>query len=59
MGDLAVKKAAMSVKESVNLDIESRSIMGVVVPVMDYDVQQKEIVGRGYRFMDTSVKNYM
>ncbi|MGO9388353.1 MAG: V-type ATP synthase subunit D [Methanobacterium sp.] len=56
MGDLAVKKAAMSVKESVNLDIESRSIMGVVVPVMDYDVQQRNIVGRGYGFMDTSVK---
>jgi V/A-type H+-transporting ATPase subunit D len=56
MGDLAVKKAAMSVKESVNVDIESRSIMGVVVPVMDYDVQQRNIVERGYGFMDTSVK---
>jgi len=56
MGDLAVKKAAMSVKESVNVDIESRSIMGVVVPVMDYEVQQRNIVERGYGFMDTSVK---
>ena len=56
MGDLAVKKAAMSVKESVNVDIESRSIMGVVVPMMDYDVQQRNIVERGYGFMDTSVK---
>lgn len=56
MGDLAVRKAAMSVKESVNVDIESRSIMGVVVPVMDYDVQKRNIVERGYGFMDTSVK---
>jgi V/A-type H+-transporting ATPase subunit D len=56
MGDLAVRKAAMSVKESVNVDIESRSIMGVVVPVMDYDVQKRSIVERGYGFMDTSVK---
>jgi len=56
MGDLAVRKAALSVKESVNVDIESRSIMGVVVPVMDYDVQKRSIVERGYGFMDTSVK---
>ncbi len=56
MGDLAVRKAAMSVKESVDVDIESRSIMGVVVPVMDYDVQKRNIVERGYGFMDTSVK---
>jgi V/A-type H+-transporting ATPase subunit D len=56
MGDLAVKKAAMSVKESVNVDIESRSIMGVVVPVMDYDIPKRNIVERGYGFMDTSVK---
>ena len=30
--------------------------MGVVVPVMDYDVQKRSIVERGYGFMDTSVK---
>ena len=56
MGDLAVRKAAMSVKESVQLDIDSRSVMGVVVPVMDYEVQKRTIVQRGYGFMDTSVK---
>lgn len=56
MGDLAVKKAAMSVKESIEIDVDSRSIMGVVVPVMDYDVQKRTIVERGYGFMDTSVK---
>jgi V/A-type H+-transporting ATPase subunit D len=56
MGDLAVRKAALSVKESVQLDIDSRSVMGVVVPVMDYEVQKRTIVQRGYGFMDTSVK---
>ncbi|MGV8144123.1 MAG: V-type ATP synthase subunit D [Methanothermobacter sp.] len=56
MGDLAVKKAAMSVKESVDVDVDSRSIMGVVVPVMDYNVQKRTIIERGYGFMDTSVK---
>ncbi len=56
MGDLAVRKAAMSVKESVKVDIDSRSVMGVVVPVMDYEVQKRTIIQRGYGFMDTSVK---
>lgn len=56
MGDLAVKKAAMSVTESVDVDIDSRSIMGVVVPVIDSETAQRNIVQRGYGFMDTSVK---
>ncbi len=56
MGDLAVRKAALSVNESVSVDIDSRSVMGVVVPVMDYEVQTRTIIERGYGFMDTSVK---
>lgn len=56
MGDLAVKKASLSVKESVNVDIESRSVMGVVVPIIESDTAQRTIVERGYGFMDTSVK---
>jgi V/A-type H+/Na+-transporting ATPase subunit D len=56
MGDLAVKKSAMSVKESVEVDIDSRSVMGVVVPVIDSDIRQRTMVERGYGFLDTSVK---
>ncbi len=56
MGDLAVKKAAMAVTESVDVDIDSRSIMGVVVPVVDSETHERTIVERGYGFMDTSVK---
>jgi V/A-type H+-transporting ATPase subunit D len=56
MGDLAVKKAAMSVTESVDVDIDSRSVMGVVVPVIDSETQERTIVERGYGFADTSVK---
>lgn len=56
MGDLAVKKAAMSVTESIDIDVDSRSVMGVVVPVMDYDLKKRSIVERGYGFADTSVK---
>ncbi len=56
MGDLAVKKSAMSVKESVKLDIDSRSVMGVVVPVIDSEIRERTMVERGYGFLDTSVK---
>lgn len=56
MGDLAVKKAAMSVTESIDIDVDSRSVMGVAVPIMDYDIQKRSIIQRGYGFADTSVK---
>jgi len=56
MGDMAVKKAAMSVKESVDVDIDSRSVMGVVVPLIDSETSQRTLVERGYGFMDTSAK---
>lgn len=56
MGDLAVQKAAMSVKESVKVDIDSRSVMGVVVPLIDSETSQRTIVERGYGFLDTSAQ---
>lgn len=56
MGDLAVKKASLSVKESVAIDIDSRSVMGVVVPVIESEIDQRTMVERGYGFLDTSVK---
>lgn len=56
MGDLAVQKSAMSVKESVNVEIESRSVMGVVVPLIESEIGQKNMVQRGYGFLETSVK---
>ena len=56
MGDLAVKKAAMAVKESIEVDISSRSIMGVSVPVTDVKVEERTIVDRGYGFNDTTIQ---
>ena len=56
MGDLAVTKSAMSVKESVSVEIESRSVMGVVVPLIESEIGQKNMVQRGYGFLETSVK---
>ena len=56
MGDLSVRKASMSVKESVKVDIDSRSVMGVVVPLIDSEISQRTIVERGYGFLDTSAR---
>jgi V/A-type H+-transporting ATPase subunit D len=56
MGDLAVKKASISVKESVQVDIDSRSVMGVVVPIIETETAKRTLVERGYGFVDTSAK---
>ncbi len=56
MGDLAVKKAALAVTESVQVDIDSRSVMGVVVPIIESETSTRSIVERGYGFMNTSAK---
>ncbi|MDL2246360.1 V-type ATP synthase subunit D [Methanobrevibacter sp. OttesenSCG-928-K11] len=56
MGDLAVKKASLSVKESIDVDISSRSIMGVSVPVTKVQMEERSLVDRGYGFTDTSIQ---
>jgi V/A-type H+-transporting ATPase subunit D len=56
MGDLAVQKSALSVKESIDVEIESRSVMGVSVPVVESKIDSRTLVDRGYGFSDTSVK---
>ena len=56
MGDLAVRKAAVSVKESVKVDIDSRSVMGVVVPILEAETAKRNMTQRGYGFVDTSAK---
>ena len=56
MGDLAVKKAALSVKESIDVDITSRSVMGVAVPVTNVKMEKRSIIDRGYGFSDTTIQ---
>ena len=56
MGDLGVQKAALSVKESVDVSITSRSIMGVPVPLVDTQIEERSLVSRGYGFTDTSIQ---
>ena len=47
MGDLAVRKASLSVKESIDVDIASRSVMGVAVPVTNVKMEERSIIDRG------------
>lgn len=54
MGDMAVKRAALSVRESIELDISSRSIMGVSVPVVKSKATRNDVISRGYGFAGTS-----
>ena len=54
MGDMAVKRAALSVRESLELDITSRSIMGVSVPVVKSKTTTNDVISRGYSFAKTS-----
>lgn len=54
MGDMAVKRAALSVRESLELDITSRSIMGVSVPVVKSKTTTNDVISRGYGFAGTS-----
>lgn len=56
MGDLAVRKASLSVKESIEVDIKSRSVMGVSVPVTNVKMEERSIIDRGYSFSDTTIQ---
>lgn len=56
MGDLAVRKASLAVKESIDVDITSRSIMGVTVPITDVKAEERTIIDRGYGFTDTTIQ---
>lgn len=56
MGDLAVRKASLSVKESIDVDIKSRSVMGVSVPVTNVKMEERSIIDRGYSFSYTTIQ---
>ena len=56
MGDLAVRKASLSVKESIDVDIKSRSVMGVSDPVTNVKMEERSIIDRGYSFSDTTIQ---
>ncbi len=56
MGDFAVKKAALSVQESLDIEVDTRNVMGVTVPVIEYENIKKNMLQRGYGLVDSSAK---
>jgi len=56
MGNFSVRKAAMSVQESLDIEVDTRSVMGVNVPVIEYKDIKKSMIERGYGLADTSAK---
>jgi V/A-type H+-transporting ATPase subunit D len=56
MGDFAVKKAALSVQESLDIDVDICNVMGVTVPVIEYENIKKNMLQRGYGLVDSSAK---
>ena len=56
LGDFAIQKAALSVQESLDIDVDTRNVMGVTVPVIEYQDIKKNMIQRGYGLVDTSSK---
>ncbi|MFB6187565.1 MAG: V-type ATP synthase subunit D, partial [Halobacteriaceae archaeon] len=53
-GDLAVRGAAAALKEHPEITLESKNIMGVVVPQIESSKVQKSLGERGYGVLGTS-----
>ncbi len=56
MGSLRVAEASLAVKPSTSLQIKSRNIMGIQVPVLDITVEKRSLLERGYSIRDTSAQ---
>jgi len=55
-GDVAVRGAAAALKEYPELTVESKNIMGVVVPQIESSKVQKSLDQRGYGVLGTSAR---
>ena len=55
-GDIAVRGAAAALKEHPEITVESRNIMGVVVPQIESSKVQKTLDERGYGVLGTSAR---
>lgn len=56
LGTMKVATASMAIKSEIGLDIESRNIMGLKVPVVDIEETRKPLLERGYGLIDTSAQ---
>jgi V/A-type H+-transporting ATPase subunit D len=55
-GDIAVRGAAESLKEHPEIEVESKNIMGVVVPQINSNKVRKTIDQRGYGLLGTTAR---
>ncbi|MFB6110832.1 MAG: V-type ATP synthase subunit D, partial [Halodesulfurarchaeum sp.] len=53
-GDVAVRGAAAAIKEQPEISVESKNIMGVVVPQIESTKVRKDLEDRGYGLLGTS-----
>jgi V/A-type H+-transporting ATPase subunit D len=55
-GDVAVRGAAAAIKEHPEITVESKNIMGVVVPQIESTKVRKDLDQRGYGLLGTSAR---
>ncbi len=55
-GNLELEQAGNSSTRDIDVEIDSRNIMGVNVPVVDTEEVKRELTERGYDLQDTSTK---
>jgi V/A-type H+-transporting ATPase subunit D len=53
-GDLAVRSVALSIKNKPVISVDTKNIMGVVVPSIQSDNVKKNVLERGYGIVNTS-----
>jgi V/A-type H+-transporting ATPase subunit D len=54
LGIIRVTQASLAVKAAADIELESRSIMGVAVPVLKLGETRRTLLERGYGLVDTS-----
>jgi V/A-type H+-transporting ATPase subunit D len=56
MGIGAVKEISWNTDQDIQVEMRSRNIMGVRVPIIEMDKAERTVIRRGYGFVDTSSK---
>jgi len=56
MGTGAVKEISWNTDQDIQVEMRSRNIMGVRVPIIEMDKAERTVIRRGYGFVDTSSK---
>jgi len=56
LGSLKVAEASLSVKPVTSLEIKSKNIMGIKVPVLNLSMPERTLLERGYSIKETSAQ---